>query len=132
MFWNNNHIIKLWPKHHIWCGTGQNIFHKSLMFLSFLCVISFFWYPQATQLFLIGCLLTLKCFLFNLTSLPTDLLPGPATSISLLHGLSSSSCTNSWTKISQNNLWPCQTLIDTWNLNNKFLQRVICKFFVLI
>ena len=28
MFWTNNYITKLWPEHHFWYGTGQNIFCK--------------------------------------------------------------------------------------------------------
>ena len=77
----------------------RTFFAKVWCFCLFLFAISFFWYAQAIQLFLIGCLLTLKCFPFNLTSLLTDLLPGPTTSISPLERLSSSDCTNSWAKI---------------------------------
>ena len=88
-------------------------FAKVWCFCLFLFVISFFWYAQATQLFLIGCLLTLKYFPFNLTSLLTDLLPGPVTSISPLERLSSSGCTNSWAEISQNNLSASLLLLNS-------------------
>ena len=84
----------------------RTFFAKVWCFCLFLFAISFFWYAQAIQLFLIGCLLTRKCFPLNITSLLTDLLPGPATSISPLECLSSSGCTNSWAK----SLSPCLNL----------------------
>ena len=84
----------------------EHFLQKFDVFVFFCLPSAFFWYAQTIQLFLIGCLLTRKCFPLSITSLLTDLLPGSATSISPLERLSSSGCTNSLAK----SLSPCLNL----------------------
>ena len=90
----------VWYRAKEFLQTNTEHFLQKFEVFIFLCFPSaFFWYAKATQLFLIRCLLKLKCFPFNLISLLADLLSGPETSISPLESLSSSGCTNSWAKI---------------------------------